>query len=354
MRFKHILWIIAFSFLFTACSAPVSLGRRAIVKAIYVTKNEQQYEVSLAVFTCEPSTDSANSQGNPRIYSGSGGTLDEAISAAEKMQTKKPFYAQNELLLISLGAAEENTTEILQYFGAADAMRQNMSVYLTPCTAEEFAQCEENMSEIVRELERLALPDSGNAVYARNLYEINFTKEGAQGYLPLVEIDAKRATVQVTHLIVLQKGVPGQACSEDEMQLALLLAEKSKQLTLRFSLQGIPTTVTTQNLFLQREVQKTEEQLRLVLHLCGKITTISQNGISLEGEPLKTAIELSNRHIEDVFYELNSKTFLQENDVFSFAWFLRQENVEQVSSMEKAALLYTENTLRFTSALTEK
>ncbi|MEG2165522.1 MAG: hypothetical protein RRY96_04445, partial [Ruthenibacterium sp.] len=95
--------LCAICLLLCGCSAQPRLSERAIVKAIYLDQTGDIIEAALVVFTCDSGTDLSSVNGQARVYTGSGNSVDAAITAAEEEQNKKPFYAQNELLLIGNG-----------------------------------------------------------------------------------------------------------------------------------------------------------------------------------------------------------------------------------------------------------
>lgn len=101
-RFGYmLLCVLPLALLCTLCGcSSLSLGERAIVKAIYLDGTPGSYTASLVVFTCEPTTDTASAKGEAKIYSATEEDIGEALEAAEKEQAKVPFYAQNELLFL--------------------------------------------------------------------------------------------------------------------------------------------------------------------------------------------------------------------------------------------------------------
>ena len=140
--------------LLCGCKQSRSLGERAIVKMVYLDESGGQVQAGLVVFTCAPNSDTASVEGQAKIYTAQGKSIEEALYKAEQQQNKKPFYAQNEILLLGPGAAR-NVTPYLSYFADENAARPNLAAFLTPLTAEELSECEDVISDVVREGERL-------------------------------------------------------------------------------------------------------------------------------------------------------------------------------------------------------
>ena len=81
-----------------------------------------QVQAGLVVFTCAPTSDTASVEGQAKIYTAQGKS-EEALYKAEQQQNKKPFYAQNEILLLGPGAAR-NVTPLPFLFADENAARQ--------------------------------------------------------------------------------------------------------------------------------------------------------------------------------------------------------------------------------------
>ena len=90
--------------LLCGCKQSRSLGERAIVKMVYLDESGGQVQAGLVVFTCAPNSDTASVEGQAKIYTAQGKSIEEALYKAEQQQNKKPFYAQNEILLLGPGA----------------------------------------------------------------------------------------------------------------------------------------------------------------------------------------------------------------------------------------------------------
>lgn len=83
-KIKRLLMpMLACSLLCLLCGCSnLSLGQRAIVKAIYLDGVPGKYTASLVVFTCEPTTDTASAKGEAKIYSATEEEIGEALEAA--------------------------------------------------------------------------------------------------------------------------------------------------------------------------------------------------------------------------------------------------------------------------------
>ncbi len=213
------------------CGCSRSLGERAIVKIVYLDESNGQIEAGLAVFTCTPNSDTASVEGEARIYTAQGASIEEALYHAERQQNKKPFYAQNEILLLGPGAAAD-VTPYLRHFAAENAARPNLAAFLTPLTLEEFAGCEEGIGDIVREGERLMSRGAQGAALTQSLFELELSGEsGMRGYLPVFSFSKEEKDFRgVRQLALMEDGAPYRMLEDAPMQLFLLLAERSDAL----------------------------------------------------------------------------------------------------------------------------
>ena len=169
--------------LLCGCKQSRSLGERAIVKMVYLDESGGQVQAGLVVFTCAPNSDTASVEGQAKTYTAQGKSIEEALYKAEQQQNKKPFYAQNEILLLGPGAAR-NVTPYLSYFADENAARPNLAAFLTPLTAEELSECEDVISDVVREGERLIGMGADEQDRTQSIFEINLSGTGGlDGYL---------------------------------------------------------------------------------------------------------------------------------------------------------------------------
>lgn len=157
-RFGYmLLCVLPLALLCTLCGcSSLSLGERAIVKAIYLDGTPGSYTASLVVFTCEPTTDTASAKGEAKIYSATEEDIGEALEAAEKEQAKVPFYAQNELLFLGPQITQTGIGKALAYFTGEQAARPNLSVFTVPVDAQAFKKLEKTIAQTIQEAERVA------------------------------------------------------------------------------------------------------------------------------------------------------------------------------------------------------
>ncbi|MEG1175447.1 MAG: hypothetical protein RSD27_00135 [Ruthenibacterium sp.] len=304
------------SLAFCGCSTFVPLSERAIVKGIYLDESNGMVQSALVVYTCAPSANTAEARSEARIYTGEGATIEQALKAAEKKQNKKPFYAQNRLLLLGPHTFD-SASDYLLYFGAEEVSRANLSVFLTDTTREEFSQLEEKVSVVVEESERLMQKSKGKGSKVCGVHEIRYDEnEHFYGYLPILQIHANEFT-GVEELMLYDSGTPLCTLRDLAMQLTLLLSGKAQSLETTQSIEKTQTTLRTQQLFLQREI---DDNGMLFIQLCGKTESLTQNGRALQGDSARQTLQRYNALIDEAAQQLIHLTTQRGNDVFACGW----------------------------------
>lgn len=347
---KLIAAILLLPLLLCGCSR--SLGERAIVKIVYLDEADGQIQAGLAVFTCAPNSDTASVEGEARIYTAQGASIEEALYNAELQQNKKPFYAQNEILLLGPGAAAD-VTPYLQHFAAENAARPNLAAFLTPLTLEEFAECEEGIGDVVREGERLMNRSAEGAVLTQSLFELELSGEnGMNGYLPVFSFSKEEKDFRgVRQLALIRDGAPYQMLEDAPMQLFLLLAGKSNRLTVHTQIDGKTVSFHAQQLCLTRVSSVYKGVPELTVRLTGTVEDITVDGIPIEREAQQNAALRIDRYLNELAKELNEETFAQENDIFHYGWWMKQYDTASCEALLKTGLLYETAQIEFVSAL---
>lgn len=329
-----------------------SLGERAIVKMIYLDEAEGQTQAGLVVFTCAPNSDTASVEGEAKIYTAEGGSIEEALYNAERQQNKKAFYAQNELLVLGPGAAQE-ATRFLTHFAGENAARPNLAVFLTPMTAEEFSECEEGISNVVREGERLLAPGADGERRTQSIFELDFSGEnGLNGYLPVFSFSKEeKEFCGVRQIALMRGGKPDVLLEETPMQLALLLSGKAKRLSVNAQMEDGKYSFTTQQVLIARTPSVENGVPCLSVHMTGLVEEITVNGVPLAKEQQAAAAQKINGYLAQLAAGLDDAAFRRGNDIFHHAWWMGQRDAASVQALLETGMLYQTAQVRFSCDL---
>lgn len=128
-------------FSLTSCIESHQLNETAIVQAIGIDRVEDQFEVTLQIYSPKgpgASTAIDTSKNNSSIISASGETLASAIRKATLSQGKKIFTGHNRIIVIGKETAEEGIEGLFSYFNRNALTRQNVQVLMAETTAKEI------------------------------------------------------------------------------------------------------------------------------------------------------------------------------------------------------------------------
>lgn len=317
-----------------------SLGERAIVKMIYLDEAKGKIQAGLVVFTCAPNSDTASVEGEAKIYTAEGESIEEALYNAEQEQNKKVFYAQNELLLLGPDAVQ-NATHFLSHFARENAARPNLAAFATSMTVDGLRECEDVISNIVREGERLISTGAEGENRTQSVFELELAGEdGMNGYLPVFEFSKEeKEFCGVRQLILMRDGKPDGMLSETSMQLALLLAGKTGRLCVNTRIEDQSVSFRTQHLQVARTASVQGGVPCLSVRITGVLDEITVNGVPVDRERQGEAANAVNGYLTQLAEELDSVTFRRGNDLFRHAWWMSQRDAASVQALEQTGLL---------------
>lgn len=131
--------IILFSF--TSCIQGHQLNETAIVQAIGIDWAEDQFEVTLQIYSPKgagASTAIDTSKNNSSTITSSGKTLASAIRNATLSQGKKIFTGHNRIIIIGKSMAQQGIESLFSYFNRNALTLQNVQVLLAEETAKQI------------------------------------------------------------------------------------------------------------------------------------------------------------------------------------------------------------------------
>ncbi len=312
--FTLVLIIIALNITVSSCMTGTNLDERAIVKAIYLDENEKgTIQASLIIYTCKPSANTADVQGEPALYTGQGDSIASAIANAESKQNKHAFFEQNRIVLLGTGAFN-NISNYLSYFASEQTSGANYAVFLTKVSNSEFSQMQDILTNIVQTSESVSDSSIQQGNKSVKIYETDFSQNKFNGYLPVLTIEDN--TVKgVEELLLFENEIPIGYVRDVSMQLLLVLSGKKNNIETSFVVDGTDTIVQTQQFTAK---YKTNENGKLIVILSGKIKSILQNGQALHADNQQKAIEEFNKLIEQSANLITDLTINRGNDVFQY------------------------------------
>lgn len=337
MRKAVIAWMLLGAMLLTGCSE-YGLGERAIVKAIYLDREEGMYKARLLVLETKPSAEAGDVSEEIQCVVGEGETLFDALNNAEKKENKSAFYGQNELLLISQELAKTELFEACRTLEKETSGRPNIAVY-----ALELDDADETLKEegftLLERVEQMQKKGG----FRTHLYELSAQSDGL---LPLIRYEDESA--QLEQLIFYKDERQQGRWQQNQMPLAALLAGQRAPVRLELALddQAVRFEVSGPRVLYQTEGEG--EDLRLTVSLVGRIDELVYSGKTENPEELEPRI---NQKIQQELEELCRQSFEKENDLFHFCSWLQNRDAAGVIRLEQEGKLWEPDRVRFRSRL---
>lgn len=330
-----------------SCSKYDGIGDKAIVKGVIINYEKEKYEASIVVLTCKPSSQISEIREEANIYSGKGKTIQEAISNAEKLQNKTPFYAQNELLFISEKAVDEKLYDISKYFLREDISRPGLSVFVTKKNIEDFEKASKILPDIIRSAERGNKPLSKNAL---KITQLKFNDEDKfNGYLPKFTFEKDiNKFYGIENLAVYKNSKKQFDISQNDMIYTLLLSNKLKSMQLNlFNEESL--AINADGLLLSYFV---DDNFNLKISLTGNIRNLQKNDEDIKNKTEAKRLCVSvNKAITEKCQKLILESFDKQNDIFNFSWWFEAKNASKYLELIKDNSLYQNNRVEFVSNL---
>lgn len=177
----------------SGCIKTVELNQRAIVQAIGVDLDGDQFVITLQVFNTE-GTNQGNvdfTKLNNTIIKSEGITIADALHNAALQQGQETFYAHNGLLIIGRQAAERGILPILDFFNTDRRARPNTEILIADGKAEQVVSAQINQGILPAELiENITETNQSNGkIHSVTLLELMRVTQngGGDAFAPLIQ-----------------------------------------------------------------------------------------------------------------------------------------------------------------------
>lgn len=331
MRKKRIAECIALLLavltLLTGCTVQSTpLDERAVVRLMYLEKEGTVYRALTVV--CDFAGSGENEPAAAFVQTGQGKTPEEALQAAAQQRGDKPFFAQNQLLLLGPQLARTETAALLGYIAQTHGAYRDPAAWLWYGGEQALVELKDPMA-FVEQAEMLTKEDPLGCV----CYALEW-EQGVPAVLPVLEV------LQTEGADSPAAAVGGLAVA-DETGLRLyrekaillgygLLRGRQKEQLLTVENGGSLYSVQLEGL--KRSFAVQDGVLRL---------TVGGNGSAAEkiGEELHRKLETAAEEQLVRRCELTWRTLTQngKTDIFSLRWWARQLGAERATVPEFTA-----------------
>ena len=123
--------ILLFSFFIVGCQSYRELNNSAIISAIGIDKNQNNYKVSVQVVNTEKDNDEQSNLKNPTVYSATGKSITEAINDISFKSPKLLYLGHLELVIISEELAKNGVSDVIDYFFRNNDINKNFTILVS-------------------------------------------------------------------------------------------------------------------------------------------------------------------------------------------------------------------------------
>ena len=306
----------------------VPLGRRAIVKAIFVDWTGSQFETGLLILDSAPSAD-AEQAVSVSFCRGAAQDLSSAIVKAEQQQDRTPFYGQNQLLILGKGASASKPDAVLRYFGTEQAARPGMAIFVSEMTADTMEKISQtdSFAHMVLQLEKEMMEQP--AVKPVMVYELPVGETGVNGCIPRITFTDTEAFLDA--LVLYAGSKPQTVWKEQKMQLAQLMEGRANRLNCLQGYDEHPIRFTVDSANIRRQVKKGEKGPCLHLMITGTVRWLAASQAEQQPNISNTQIQqlLSKQISQTIANDLQQMlqdTWSKEMDVFQLGWWFAAWN----------------------------
>lgn len=159
---KKIFIIIVILFLLTGCYNYRELNDLAIVSAISISKEKEQYKIAVQVVNPKKEQDTSSSNEPDFItFKSEGKSLQEAFRLIIKESPKKIYGTQMQILVIDENIAKNNITDILDFFARDPEVRNEFYVLIGK---------DKDILEVLTPLDNISSQNIMDSLIANNRY----------------------------------------------------------------------------------------------------------------------------------------------------------------------------------------
>lgn len=232
---------------FTGCMHAVRLKDRAIVQAVGIDWEEEEYQLTFQYFVPEGSggkTAFDASKLNNNIIKSSGSTITEAVSQAGRDQGRQLFFGSNRIVVLGREMAERDIRTPIQYFNSQQQVSPSIYLMVAEKSAEEIvsAQIARGIvpaSAIEQAAER---GRSSRFLHGGRLIDIIMQLQGDAGAadLPLISLSGseEQPQIKISGSALCKNGKLIDTLSEQEVLGILWITGWMEQSSMSFPLKG--------------------------------------------------------------------------------------------------------------------
>lgn len=338
-----ILCTIIFPLFFSGCSEPVDLRDRAIVQAMAIDYENDEYKITLQEYMPQGGAKSADSaESSENIYvSSSGKTLFEALKNAEVKDGNRIFYGHSRVYIIGRRAAEQGLYQIVEFMDSNYQLSLNSAVMLAEGSAENilnkriFTGVVPDIS--VKHIEGCGkAPDAAVIDVLREVYNLDGTC-----CIPLISMDGKEE-IKIENCAVFRKYKPHIVLNTKEtMGYGFVFGKISDAvMTAREGNQNISVNIVSDATDIKLETENDEIYLDISVSAKGNISEVGVfHNEQISKQHINNVEKEIERQIKEQIEMVFNRAVLQEGcDIFYIKQRLKKTDKDMYNKLKDKQL----------------
>lgn len=301
VKLVGVLFLILF--LMCSCMPKTSLQDRAIVMAMGIDYEENNYKLTIQKFAPSSQQEGKGSSGEEsKISSSKGKTLFEALKNAQADDGKEIFYGHSRVYIIGRSAAEVGLKPILEFMNSNYQLSLNSSVFMTAQTAENILKSD-GFAKNAANISMKIIEESGKAVDS-SVIDALTSANNLKGtfILPMVRLNDEKE-VSIENGIVFKNAEPLLSLSDEQIMGYNLIKGKMKDgifvINGKSEEETISVNVSIKNT--KNNIKINNEEIVFCVYINSR-GNISETGISQEKEMNSDYINLIEKKVEEKIY----------------------------------------------------
>lgn len=147
--FKIIVCLLLIGSMLSGCMSSTHLKDLSVVEGMGIDSNGKETKVTVQTLNVIKTAGSESTEGNMTVNTEAGGeTIVDAVSSLTNDLTRKLFFGQNKLIVLSKDIAENDFKTKLDYFLRSDDTRNDIAVCISDSSAKDIIESKENDSKV--------------------------------------------------------------------------------------------------------------------------------------------------------------------------------------------------------------
>lgn len=310
-KISSILLAVLILFTLCGCRETESITEKAIVEAIGLDFSDGRYTVSILSYKTQNSE--SQSDDTTELHKFSAPSISEAIAGIPSVSGKVPFYANNRVILINSGAAQNKLSDIIDFLSRDNQIRADSYLLYTDEKASDIlddTDLESSISNnyifnLVEEGLETGKTEMLTAMKAKTYIE----KGTGDIFMPVLCTVSEEKRIKIDGTVYFRKAKPaGRLSAEESLALQLIRNEINKPvITLSNGQSSVSVEITGASSKITPV--KEDDGIKLKIEISGKCEISEKQGQSFQTDDKSVAD--TEAAVQKYFCEISEKFFVK-------------------------------------------